>query len=77
MKTVNFRVDDAEHVLMHAIAGATGLNLSTYIRQHFRAIAIEKGLMQNPLDELRAPSKPAAPTTSVAGLDFNDDGSLA
>ncbi len=54
MKIINFRVDDAEHELMHAIAGASGMGLSAYIRQHFRTVAVEKGLMSDPLDVLRA-----------------------
>jgi antitoxin component of RelBE/YafQ-DinJ toxin-antitoxin module len=73
MKIINFRVDDAEHALMHAIAGAAGMPLSAYIRQHFRTIAIEKGLMQNPLDALRAPAKAIAPapTGSLDEIDFD------
>jgi antitoxin component of RelBE/YafQ-DinJ toxin-antitoxin module len=54
MKIINFRVDDAEHELMHAIAAAAGMGLSAYIRQHFRTVAVEKGLMSDPLDVLRA-----------------------
>lgn len=76
MKIINFRVDDSEHTLMHAIAGAAGMPLSAYIRQHFRAIAIEKGLLPNPLDALRAPARQPLPPATLGDLDFGDDGSL-
>jgi antitoxin component of RelBE/YafQ-DinJ toxin-antitoxin module len=66
MKIVNFRVDDAEHQLMHVIASAYGMSLSGYIRHHFRVLAIDKGLVQNPLDSLRVKpeevAEPANPT---------------
>ena len=66
MKIINFRVDDAEHQLMHALASAAGMTLSGYIRQHFRTRAIAEGLVPNPLDALRvqpeAPKPAAKPT---------------
>lgn len=53
MKIVNFRVSDADHALMRAIAESSGVSLSAYIRQHFKTRAIAEGLVPNPLDTLR------------------------
>ena len=62
MKIVNFRVDDAEHALMHAIAKSEGLSLTAYIRRHFMVLGRELGLGEDPLAKLRPvqsePSKP-------------------
>jgi len=62
MKIVNFRVDDNEHQLMHAIAESKGMSLSGYIKHHFRTIAIQEKLIDDPLDALRPQNKqPATP----------------
>ena len=53
MKIVNFRVDDAEHALMHAIAKSEGLSLTAYIRRHFLVLGRELGLGEDPLAKLR------------------------
>lgn len=66
MKIVNFRVDDAEHQLMQALAAAAGMSLSGYIRQHFRTRAIAEGLMPDPLWEHRVYLVKGQLTTGVA-----------
>ena len=75
MKIVNFRVSDAEHAMMHALAETEGLNLTAYIRRHFAMRFQELGLAEDPFDALRkvatpkptpAPMPTPAPTPNTA-----------
>jgi hypothetical protein len=58
MKIVNFRVSDAEHAMMHALAETEGLNLTAYIRRHFAMRFQELGLAEDPFDALRKVATP-------------------
>lgn len=75
MKIVNFRVDDAEHAMMHALAESEGLNLTAYIRRHFAMRFQELGLAEDPLKALR-PQHTQQEKPTVTRLPIPTNGNL-
>jgi hypothetical protein len=67
VKTINFRVSDDEHALMHFIAEHEGLTLTAYIRRHFILQARVLGIAPNPqLTPAHSPTPASAPPRPLA-----------